>query len=216
MDSTLASALIGGIVSIVSVLVGWFLGRREYRSNRKEEINALAGALLIEIHAAAWHILNIQEALFRAVEEKIVPTASGVEIYLPTPSPIYMSAGHEISRLGPVAAQWLVEYYTHLERTMARTRRIAALDGRRIKKEVRLKAFSECGADWGYVAWTGSECMKALLPLAIHSLTTDQRESIIHYATYLERARSGENRWALPEDSIALKLIPDDDEVDLK
>lgn len=211
MDSTLAGALIGGFVSIVCVLVGWVLGRRDYRWKQNEEVAALAGALLIEINAAAWHILNTQEAITRGVEEKSVPTTAGVEICLPTPSAIYMSAGHEISQLGPVAAQWLVEFYTHLERTMARTRRLAALDGRRVKKEPRLAAFKECVSDWGYVAWTGSECMRALLPLTSHSLTIDQRESVIHYADYLERARSGEHRWALPEDPIALKLVSDDE-----
>ncbi|MBS0232437.1 MAG: hypothetical protein JSR99_03015 [Proteobacteria bacterium] len=211
MDSSLVGALIGGFVSIVCVLVGWVLGRRDYRWKQKEEVAALAGALLIEINAAAWHILNTHEAISRAVDEELIPTSAGVEIYLPTPSPIYMSAGHEISQLGPVAAQWLVEFYTHLERTMARTRRLAALDGRKIKKEMRLAAFKECVSDWGYVAWSGSECMRALLPLTGHSLTSDQQESVIHYANYLERARTGENRWALPEDPIALKVVSDDE-----
>ncbi len=66
---------------------------------------------------------------------------------MPSPSPIYASAGHEISRLGPVAAQWLVEFYTYLERTMARTRGMLALDDRRVKKELQLASLKGCVED---------------------------------------------------------------------
>ena len=207
------STLIGAVVSIICVVVGWFLGNRESRWKQREETAALGGALLMEILAAAWHILNTHEFLTRAIEEDIVLSSASLEGYMPSPSPIYASAGHEISRLGPVAAQWLVEFYTYLERTMARTRRILALDDRRVKKELRVASLKECVADWGYVAWSGSECMKALLPLTSSSLTREQLDSVLHYSKCLAGVRSGE-RWSLPDDPTEPTLASDTDKAE--
>lgn len=201
MDTTLAGALIGAAVSVICVVIGWYFGAYEQRRSRVEKTAALSGALLLETLATAWHILNTHEVLQRAVEENWAPTASFVEIYLPTGSPIYASAGHEVAELGAVAAQALVEFHTRLDRTLARTRRICALDGRRVRKNVRLHSLKDCVSDWSYVAWAGAECMDSLLAMAKPSLTHDQLDSVMSYIEFLYAARSGE-RWSLPSDAI--------------
>jgi hypothetical protein len=203
VDTTLAAALVGAIVSIGGVVVGWWLGAYEQRRSRKEKIAALSGALLMETHAAAWHILNTKEALERWVEEDALPKLSFLEIYLPSSLSIYASAGHEVAELGARAAQALVEFHTHLDRTLERTRRICALDGRRVRKDVRLTSLAHCISDWGYVAWAGAQCMDALLLQAKSSLTHEQLESVTSYIDFLYSARSGK-RWSLPVDPISL------------
>jgi hypothetical protein len=201
VDTTLAGALIGAVVSIGCVVIGWYFGAYEQRRRHEEKIAALSGALLLETFAAAWHILNTHELLRRSIEEKSIPTPLFLEIYLPSSLLIYASAGHEVAELGPAIAQTLVEFHTHLDRVSARTLRICALDGRRVKKDVRLSALEECTADWGYVAWAGAECMSALLILARPSLTPEQLDSVTSYIKFLHLARAGE-RWSLPSDLI--------------
>ncbi len=67
------STLIGA-VSLDRMRHYWLvLGNRELRWKEREETAALGGALLMEILAAAWHILNTHEFLKRALEEDVRP-----------------------------------------------------------------------------------------------------------------------------------------------
>jgi hypothetical protein len=206
VDTTVAGALLGAVVSVACVLVGWYLRAHEERRRQKERTVALSGALLMETVAAAWHVLNTKEVLERSVEEDWVLTPSSMEYYFPSSCSIYASVIHEIANLGAAVARALVEFHTHLDRALGRTRRICALDGRRLKKKDRLSSLKECASDWGYVAWAGSESMAALLPLAKPTLTQDQLENVEFYMKMLYAARQGE-RWSLPDDLIELRPV---------
>lgn len=204
MDTTLIGAIIGAIVSIVCASFGWYLASFENRKRDRRRNSALGSALLLESHAAAWHILNTQEFLRRCLEKDLVPSLSTVEMYLPTPMNMYATAGHRIADLGADSAQTLVEFHTHLERVLARTRRVCSLDGRRIRKDARLSALKDCRSDWGYAAWACGECNKALFDITSESLSEEQVESVMSYITHLGNARSGEFKWSLPYDLVGL------------
>lgn len=185
-------------------MLGWYFGAYEKRLQQRKEVAALSGALLMEATEAAWHILNTCEILKRVSEEGTIPTVAGIDEYLPTPPRIYPSAAHLIAQLGATAAQNLVEYHSRLERTMARTRVVCSIDGRRTRKAVRLNLLKDNTSDWRYVAWACSESMKELLRTCSTNLTPKQLDFVTWYAAQLAAARSDDFDWPLPEDTVRL------------
>ncbi|MEQ1718474.1 MAG: hypothetical protein ABL907_21235 [Hyphomicrobium sp.] len=203
MDANLVSALIGALVSIICVVVGWFLAGYERRQQKSEEVQSLSCALVLEVHALAWHILNTKEALSRAIEQGEAPSADAIEYYLPPLPSIYDASGHEVAKLNPVVTGSLVEFHTHFNRSLARTRRICGIDGRKLRKSERLEGLKGCVSDRGYVAWAAAVCLEKLLPKASASLASDQHSSVVSYARILHEARGGK-RWTLPDDGLGL------------
>lgn len=201
MDTTLIGALIGAIVSIICVVIGWYFGAYEKRLQQKKEVAALSGALLMEAHASAWHILNTCQILKRLLKDEIVPNFESIADYLPTRPTIYAASGHQITLLGPAAALELVQYHTHLERALARTRLVCNLDGRRVKKAIRLEVLSDTASDWRYVAWTCSQSMKQLLLLSSANLAPKQLENVTWHIQQLTAARGPDFDWQLPKDT---------------
>jgi hypothetical protein len=204
MDTTVIGALIGAVVSLIAVIFGWFLGSYDQRRRRKEHLTALSGALLMEALASAWHILNMREAMRQLHRAGIMPTLSDVEAYLPDRPQIYNSAGHHIAELGPMVAQALVEYHTHLERETARSKRLATIDGRRLRKEIRMDMLKQSVSDWGYVGWACAKSMDALLPAAKSNLTPAQINNVQYFSKELDLARIGKSNWVLDEWPVAL------------
>ena len=200
MDTTLIAAFIGALFSLGGVWFGWFLGARHSQKQKDETKQALAGALLMETLSNAWHILNTIEFLRRYIDEETIPSVNAVEVFLPPQPRIYNSAGHHVADLGPSSAHRLVEFHTDLDRALARIRRLAALDGRKLKKDDRLLALKHAFDDWISVAKSCSSCMGTLLPSVRSILRADEIDDVVFYKEELIKVR--EHRWKLPIDPV--------------
>lgn len=211
MDTTLWAAVIGALITLVGILLGWLITSHEQRKKDRNSAQSLGAALIMESVAAGWHILNTNEIIKRAIGGKLLPTFTFLQIYMPGQPLIYSSAGHRIAVLGPGVARSLVEFHTHLERVVARTQRVCSLNPKVVKKELRLSSLKEVHHDWGYTAWACGEAIRELLDVAKTVLTPEQIEHAEFYAKALSESRNEDFDWSLPTDETVL-VGPDDED----